>query len=58
MPGLQYFATKVRLGPAGVEEILPVPELSKFEEAAMESVKAELRTNIAKGVEFIKSRGV
>ena len=55
VPGLQYFATKVRIGPNGIEEVLPLPELSMFEVSAMESVKAELALNIQKGIDFVKN---
>lgn len=55
MPGVSYFATKCRLGKAGVEEILPLPELSSYENDKMEEVKAELAKNIKSGQDFVAS---
>lgn len=52
VPGLDYYATKCRIGPDGIEEILPLPELSEFETNALLEVNAELKNNIDKGVEF------
>ena len=54
VPGCKYFATKCRLGPEGVAEVLPLPDLSKFEAAKLEEVKEELNRNIAKGEAFAK----
>ncbi|KAL4426044.1 hypothetical protein ABPG77_007840 [Micractinium sp. CCAP 211/92] len=52
VPGFQYFASKVRLGPNGVEEILPLPALSEFEQQGLEKMKELLTKNIQAGVEF------
>lgn len=52
VPGFQYFASKVRLGPNGVEEILPLPELSEYEQQGLEKMKELLTKNIQAGVEF------
>ena len=43
---------QVKLGPSGVEEFLPLGELSAFEQAALEEAKTILQGNISKGVEF------
>lgn len=56
--GLPYFATKCRLGPNGVEEVLPVGELSDYEKAALEELKPMLAGNIKKGIEFVKGAPV
>jgi malate dehydrogenase len=50
--GLPYFAGPCRLGPNGVEEILPLPALSAFEAAGVETMKPLLTKNIAAGVAF------
>jgi malate dehydrogenase len=50
--GLSYFASKVKLGTNGVEEFLPLGELSPYEQKALEELKPMLAGNIAKGIEF------
>jgi malate dehydrogenase len=56
VPDCKYFATKCRLGKAGVEEVLPLPELSTFEQGKLKEVKAELNKNIKTGEDFAKSK--
>ncbi|XP_038970450.1 malate dehydrogenase, glyoxysomal [Phoenix dactylifera] len=51
---LPFFATKVRLGRRGVEEIFPLGPLNEFERAGLEKAKKELAGSIHKGVCFIK----
>ncbi|KAG1348100.1 malate dehydrogenase, glyoxysomal [Cocos nucifera] len=51
---LPFFATKVRLGRGGVEEILPLGPLNEFERAGLEKAKKELAGSIQKGVSFIR----
>ncbi|CAN6348647.1 unnamed protein product [Urochloa humidicola] len=51
---LPFFASKVRLGRSGVEEILPLGPLNEFERAGLEKAKKELAESIQKGVSFIK----
>lgn len=48
-----YFAQPVRLGPSGVEEILPTGPLSAREQGLCDAMLDELRGNIAKGVAFV-----
>ncbi|PAN22039.1 hypothetical protein GQ55_3G482000 [Panicum hallii var. hallii] len=50
---LPFFASKVRLGRSGVEEILPLGLLNEFERAGLENAKKELAQSIQKGVSFI-----
>ncbi|KAG2622384.1 hypothetical protein PVAP13_3NG266700 [Panicum virgatum] len=50
---LPFFASKVRLGRSGVEEILPLGPLNEFERAGLEKAKKELAQSIQKGVSFI-----
>lgn len=52
---LPFFASKVRLGPSGVEEVQGLGELSEAEKAGVEELIPVLRTNIEKGVEFAKN---
>lgn len=48
-----FFAHPVRLGPNGVEEILPYGELSDFEQKAKDDMLEGLRNDIKIGVEFV-----
>ncbi|MBU2976659.1 malate dehydrogenase [Alteromonas sp. C1M14] len=50
-----FFSHPVRLGPNGVEEILPYGELSAFEQKAKEDMLEGLRGDIKIGVEFVNS---
>ncbi|XP_037439033.1 malate dehydrogenase, glyoxysomal-like [Triticum dicoccoides] len=49
---LAFFASKVRLGRAGVEEVLPLGPLNEFERAGLKKAKGELAESIRKGVAF------
>ncbi|KAJ7552687.1 hypothetical protein O6H91_06G064800 [Diphasiastrum complanatum] len=53
---LPYFASKVRLGRSGIEEIFPLGPLNDFERKGLEKLKGELRSSIEKGVNFIKGK--
>lgn len=48
-----YFASPVRIGTTGIEDFLPVGELSEAEAAALEKLKPELRGSIEKGIKFV-----
>ncbi|MBR7748538.1 malate dehydrogenase, partial [Undibacterium sp. BYS107W] len=50
---LPFFATKVRLGRGGAEEILPLGPLNDFERAGLEAAKKELGESIQKGIAFM-----
>ncbi|TVU44793.1 hypothetical protein EJB05_04249 [Eragrostis curvula] len=50
---LPFFATKVRLGRGGAEEILPVGPLNDFERMGLEMAKKELNESIQKGITFM-----
>ncbi|RZC49143.1 hypothetical protein C5167_017574 [Papaver somniferum] len=52
---LPFFATKVRLGRTGVEEIFPLGPLSEYERNELEKAKKELAESIQKGVFFIRN---
>lgn len=51
----EFFAHPVRLGPAGVEEILPYGELSAFEQKAKDDMLEGLRGDIKLGQDFVNS---
>ncbi|KAI3466062.1 hypothetical protein Pfo_022725 [Paulownia fortunei] len=50
---LPFFASKVRLGKNGVEEVLGLGPLSDYEQQRLESLKPELKSSIEKGVAFV-----
>ncbi|XP_057543091.1 malate dehydrogenase, glyoxysomal [Amaranthus tricolor] len=51
---LSFFATKVRLGRNGVEEVYPLGPLNAYERAGLEKAKKELAVSIEKGVSFTR----
>ncbi|KAL8046652.1 hypothetical protein ABFX02_08G190800 [Erythranthe guttata] len=50
---LPFFASKVRLGKNGVEEVLGLGTLSDFEQQGLEALKPELKSSIEKGIAFV-----
>lgn len=53
--GVDFFASKVGLGPHGVEKIYEVGKISPYEEKLLEACLGDLKKNINKGVEFVKA---
>jgi len=53
--GIDFFASKVELGPDGVQKIHEVGKLTKYEESLLEACLADLKKNIQKGVDFVKA---
>ncbi|KAI6695023.1 hypothetical protein NL676_022733 [Syzygium grande] len=51
---LPFFASKVRLGRTGAEEVLQIGPLNEYERAGFEKAKKELAKSIQKGISFIK----
>ncbi|KAK9285156.1 hypothetical protein L1049_024342 [Liquidambar formosana] len=51
---LPFFASKVRLGRNGAEEIFPLGPLNEYERVGLEKAKKELAGSIQKGVAFIR----
>ncbi|CAD5331241.1 unnamed protein product [Arabidopsis thaliana] len=51
---LAFFATKVRLGRTGAEEVYQLGPLNEYERIGLEKAKDELAGSIQKGVEFIR----
>ena len=49
---LPFFATKVRLGPGGAEEVLAVGDITDYEKGWLEKLIPELKASIDKGIEF------
>ncbi|XP_052193728.1 malate dehydrogenase, glyoxysomal [Diospyros lotus] len=51
---LPFFASKVRLGRTGAEEVYQLGPLNEFERVGLEIAKKELAASIQKGVSFIR----
>ncbi|KAK4355376.1 hypothetical protein RND71_024347 [Anisodus tanguticus] len=49
---LPFFASKVRLGKNGVEEVLGLGQLTDYEKKGLEALKPELLSSIEKGIKF------
>ena len=53
--GVDFFASKVELGPEGVKEIHAVGKISAHEQTLLDACLADLKKNIDKGVAFVKA---
>ncbi|KAI1098056.1 malate dehydrogenase-like protein [Jackrogersella minutella] len=51
--GVDFFASRVELGPNGVEKIFPVGEVDSHEQKLLEACLGDLKKNIDKGVAFV-----
>ncbi|PSR82847.1 lactate/malate dehydrogenase [Coniella lustricola] len=51
--GIDFFSSKVELGPNGVEKILPIGKVDANEEKLIEACLTDLKKNIEKGVTFV-----
>lgn len=51
---LPFFASKVKLGRAGVEEVYGLGELNDFEKAGLKALIPELQASVDKGVKFVQ----
>lgn len=49
----QYFSTPCRLGPNGVEEVLPYGNLSAAEQATLDAMLPDLKAQAQKGIDFV-----
>ncbi len=47
--GIDFFASKVELGPNGIEKIHEVGKISEHEQKLLDACLADLKKNIAKG---------
>ena len=51
--GIEFFSSKVELGPNGVQKIHPVGEVDANETNLLEACMGDLKKNIAKGISFV-----
>jgi len=51
-----FFASPCKLGKDGIEEILPLPKLSAFEQKYLDDMIPQLTSEIQKGVDFVNDR--
>jgi len=51
-----FFASKVQLGPNGIEKVLPIGTLNDYEKKKLEELLPELKASIKKGVDFVKNQ--
>lgn len=51
--GIDFFSSRVELGPEGVKEIFPIGEIDANESKLMEACLGDLKKNIEKGVSFV-----
>ncbi|GFR40679.1 hypothetical protein Agub_g1270, partial [Astrephomene gubernaculifera] len=54
VPDCPFFASKVLLGPQGVQKVMGLGELDAFEKAAFDSMLPQLKAEIQKGLDFVK----
>lgn len=52
--GVPYFASRVELGPNGVERIMEVGKITEYEQKLLDVCLKDLKGNIEKGVKFVK----
>lgn len=52
--GVDFFASKVTLGPDGVQEIHDVGKLTDHEQKLLDACLVDLKKNIEKGYQFVK----
>uniref|UniRef100_A0A061RAG2 Malate dehydrogenase n=1 Tax=Tetraselmis sp. GSL018 TaxID=582737 RepID=A0A061RAG2_9CHLO len=48
-----FFASRVKIGPSGVEEVYGLGKLSAYEEEALKAMMPELNAQIQKGIDFV-----
>ena len=49
----EFFAQPMRLGPNGVEELLPIGDLSDYETQVLNDMKETLKGDVQKGINFV-----
>jgi malate dehydrogenase len=52
--GIDFFSSKVTLGPEGVEKIHEVGPVNEYEQGLIDACLVDLAKNIAKGQAFVK----
>eukprot|EP01024_Parvocaulis_polyphysoides_P064468 TRINITY_DN749_c0_g1_i2.p1 TRINITY_DN749_c0_g1~~TRINITY_DN749_c0_g1_i2.p1 ORF type:complete len:382 (-),score=72.89 TRINITY_DN749_c0_g1_i2:169-1314(-) len=53
--GLPFYASKIKIGKNGIEEILPLGPMNDMEKKNFENLKQELKGSIDKGINFVKN---
>ncbi|KAL2825267.1 lactate/malate dehydrogenase [Aspergillus cavernicola] len=53
--GVEFFASKVELGPNGAEKINSVGQVSEYEQKLLDACLVDLKKNIQKGIDFVKA---
>nr|CAG8659778.1 1588_t:CDS:2 [Entrophospora candida] len=53
---LEYFSTNIELGPNGVSKILPLGNLTEYEQSLLKAAIPQLKANINKGVSFMTEK--
>lgn len=53
--GVDFFASRVELGPNGVEKIHEVGAVNEYESKLLEACLGDLKKNIKKGIDFVKA---
>ncbi|KAL4784063.1 lactate/malate dehydrogenase [Aspergillus varians] len=53
--GVEFFASKVELGPNGAEKIDPVGPVNEYEQKLLDAALVDLKKNIQKGIDFVKA---
>lgn len=53
--GIDFFASKVELGPKGVEKIHEVGNLTEYEQKLLDAALVDLKKNIEKGMNYYKN---
>jgi malate dehydrogenase len=56
LTSLPFFASRVRLGRGGAEEVLPLGPMNDMEQRNYDTMLPELAGSIRKGVEFVQKR--
>lgn len=51
--GIEFFSSRVELGPEGVEKVLPVGKVDANEQKLLDACFVDLKKNIEKGIQFV-----
>ncbi|RZF43345.1 hypothetical protein LSTR_LSTR001606 [Laodelphax striatellus] len=57
-PGCKFFVAKARFGPAGLQLVEPLPQLSEYEQALFQSAIFHLRIDLKRANDFVKNYSV
>ena len=53
VPDMPYFATKCKFGKDGIEEVMPIGDITAYEQEWLDKLKPELKAQIDKGIAFV-----